>query len=453
MAGGDSKDSLLTRANKRIQEYHDEGDRINEAVKVGRVIFETFNQISERSGGLEKSIWATDNHVSSLAQPDQDKNKSPKSNKENKKSKDTKGETKQQTPLKNKTKNQKPNTSASKPKMEKKTGSAINFDDTEAFMGALEKIRRGGNVMKAGQGRVTKSGLVEEDKENGNPDIIPAKEPEPVVEEAKCLLAEENGVVTPEEAPEEGPKEATKEATEEITGDITEDVAEEAAEKIAENATEQAFSPKEEDREHLVTFKTWGTPAPRTASNAAPRRIILTNIPASLRSHSRVLALVHGGKIESVSVHPASQSAEIRFCAAADCKAFYDKYPNGIDFEYNGSRGTVFVDIGKEVDIVSSRLAECLDIGATRVVRAIGAPLSVSIGELVELIDAKKWQLEKIIDSYEASVKIRTVVFRFCTIDSAVRFRSCLIRMDDWDQANVQFGSDPCELATGTHWD
>lgn len=44
--------------------------------------------------------------------------------------------------------------------MEKKTDSvAVNFDDTEAFIGALEKIRLGGKVLKTGQ--VTKSTPVE----------------------------------------------------------------------------------------------------------------------------------------------------------------------------------------------------------------------------------------------------------------------------------------------------
>ncbi|EZF29363.1 hypothetical protein GTR04_6345 [Trichophyton interdigitale] len=435
MAGGDSKDSHIVRANKRIQEYHDEGERINEAVKVGRVIFDTFNQISERSGGLEKSIWASDNHIYSLDQPvlQQGKNK-PKTSKDQD-TKDTKEEKPQQTPLKKKSNKQEPKTTPSKPKMEK-SKPAINFDDTEAFMGALEKIRRGGSVLKTGQGRVTKPAPIEQDKENCNPDLSSVKEP--VAEDAKCPPAEESGAVTPKEAPEEAPGKASEDAIEE---------------SIASDSVQASTSDAEEDRENLVTFKTWGTPAPRAASNAAPRRIILTNIPVYLRSQSRILALIHGGKIESVSVHPASQSAEIRFCSATDCKTFYDKHPNGIDFDYNGSCGTVFVDIGKEVDIVSSRLVECLDIGATRIVRAVGAPVNVSIAQLVEMIDTRKWHLEKIIDSYEASTKIRSVVFRFCSIDAAVRFRSCLIRMDDWDQANIQFGPDPCELATGTHWD
>ncbi|EFE42835.1 conserved hypothetical protein [Trichophyton verrucosum HKI 0517] len=427
MAGGDSKDSHIVRANKRIQEYHDEGERINEAVKVGRVIFDTFNQISERSGGLEKSIWASDNHICPLDQPvlQQGKTKpKPPKGQDTQSSKEKKPQ--QQTPLKQKSNKQEPKTTASKPEMEN-TKPAINFDDTEAFMGALEKIRRGGSVLKAGQGRVTKPTPIEaEDKENYNPGPSPVKEP--AVEEAKYPPAEESGIVTPEEVPEETPGKASDVAIEE---------------SIASDSVQASTSGEDEDRENLVTFKTWGTPAPRAASNAAPRRIILTNIPVCLRSQSRILALIHGGKIESVSVHPASQSAEVRFCSATDCKTFYDKHPNGIDFDYNGSRGTVFVDIGKEVDIISSRLVECLDIGATRIVRAVRAPLNVSIAQLVEMIDTRKWHFEKIIDSYEASTKIRTVVFRFCSIDAAVRFRSCLIRMDDWDQANIQFGPDP----------
>ncbi|KAF3483016.1 uncharacterized protein GIQ15_02340 [Arthroderma uncinatum] len=393
-----------------IKEYQAQEKRIDNAVKVGQVIFDTFNQVSaERSvGGLEASRWACDHHVYSLAEPvlNQGKNK-PQGQEDNKQ---------------NNTVNQPhPKRASNEAKMEKKEGPpVVNIDDTEAFMKAVKKINRvGGFDLKAPPAPKAAPIEVKESREPAA-ELRVTTSTQPVVEDNKCPPAEEE-------------EHATKE----------------------DGATEEASIPKdeEEDREHLVTFKTWGTPAERPVTASAPRRIILTGIPVFLRGPARLLALIHGGRIESIVVHTANQYAEVRFCDAAACKAFYDKYPNGIDVDYNGSRGTVFVDMGKEVDIVSSRLLECLDLGATRVVRAIGAPLDVSIAELVELVDGKKWQLEKINDSYEASSKIRTVVFRFCSIDTAVRFRSYLIRMDNWDQANIQFGPDPCETATGIHWD
>ncbi|KAK2877093.1 hypothetical protein FQN49_001433 [Arthroderma sp. PD_2] len=389
--------SAKGQVNERIQAYQAEEKRLDDAAKVGQVIYDTFNQVSAENsvGGLEKSMWASDHHVYSLPLPVLNQGKNKQKEEDNN----------EQTAVKNNIDNPKGDSGKAKMEQKKAERVTINLDDTEAFMDALERIRKAGKAKANQDPKSAPTG----DKENCHPagEPGPSTTTQPEFKDTKCHPAKDE-----ELAPEE-----------------------------------------EEDREHLVTFKTWGTPIERPATTSARRRVILTGIPIFLRGQSRLLSLIHGGKVESIAVHPASQSAEVRFCDATACKAFYDKYPNGIDVDYNGSRGTVFVDIGKEVDIVSSRLMEFLDIGATRVVRAVGAPLDVSIAQLVEIIDSKKWHLEKIIDSYEASAKIRTVVFRFCSMDAAVRFRSYLIRMDNWDQANVQFGPDPCEAATSIHWD
>lgn len=112
---------------------------------------------------------------------------------------------------------------------------------------------------------------------------------------------------------------------------------------------------------------------------------------------------MHGGSIETVSVNTSKQSAEILFCDATACKAFYDKYPNGIDVNMNARRGTVFVEMGKEVDVLSSRLRESLNVGATRVLRAVGAPLDCTLEDMIRMTE-KHLKLEKIVDTYEAGL-------------------------------------------------
>lgn len=133
------------------------------------------------------------------------------------------------------------------------------------------------------------------------------------------------------------------------------------------------------------------------------RRIVLTNVPSFLLAPTKILSLMHGGAIETVSVNTSKQTADVLFCDAAACKDFYDKYPNGIDVDLNSRRGTVFVEMGKEVDVLSSRLRESLGIGATRVLRAIGVPLDCTLEDMIRMTD-KHFKLEKILDSYEAGL-------------------------------------------------
>lgn len=125
------------------------------------------------------------------------------------------------------------------------------------------------------------------------------------------------------------------------------------------------------------------------------RRIILTGLPSSWATPTKVLSLIHGGAIEKVNID-SSGNAYVYFCDHEACKAFYEKYPNGIGL----GQSNVFVDIGQEVDVVSSQLALSRSIGATRVVRAVGVDLKVTMDRLHQIATGNNRKIEKITDNY-----------------------------------------------------
>ncbi|KAL4754455.1 hypothetical protein BDW72DRAFT_190047 [Aspergillus terricola var. indicus] len=190
----------------------------------------------------------------------------------------------------------------------------------------------------------------------------------------------------------------------------------------------------------LTSLNSWGTPEARDKPAAQVRRVIIKDLPSSWRTPDKALSLVHGGRIESVSITPGG-NAHVVFCDAAACKSFYDKHPNGIDPD-NERNLTVFVDLGREVDVVSSQLSFALPAGSTRVVRAVGVKINVTLAELVKLATGANRKLEKIIDTYVPGCA-RSVSFRFCSIGDAVRFRAALVRVEEYEQCNVHYAADP----------
>ncbi|PYH94132.1 hypothetical protein BO71DRAFT_441269 [Aspergillus ellipticus CBS 707.79] len=206
----------------------------------------------------------------------------------------------------------------------------------------------------------------------------------------------------------------------------------------------------EEDREHLSTFETWGTPAARGKPASRVRRIIIRGFPAAWCTPAKILSLVHGGTIESIHI-TSSGTAHILFCEHEACKAFYDKYPNGIDLDKE-RKITVFVDMGEEVDVISSQLSFNLSVGATRAVRAVGVDMKTTMEQLYNLAGGSGREVEKVVHSWVPGDACN-VIFRFCSIEDAVRFRASLIRNVDYEQCNVQYAADPCEVATGYHAD
>ncbi|KAL4800021.1 hypothetical protein BDV19DRAFT_384860 [Aspergillus venezuelensis] len=206
----------------------------------------------------------------------------------------------------------------------------------------------------------------------------------------------------------------------------------------------------DEDRENLKTFKSWGTPAVRARPAAQVRRCTIKGLPPTWATPDKVLSMVHGGLIESVSITPTG-NAHVLFCDADACKAFYEKYPNGVDLDRE-RKLTAFIDLGEDVDVISSQLSFNLSVGSTRVVRAVGVDMEVTMSEVVKIATASNRRVEKIIDSYVPGYP-RSVSFRFCSIEDAVRFRAALVRNEEWEHCNVQYTTDPCEVATGYHAD
>ncbi|KAL4964684.1 uncharacterized protein BDV14DRAFT_200735 [Aspergillus stella-maris] len=206
----------------------------------------------------------------------------------------------------------------------------------------------------------------------------------------------------------------------------------------------------DEDRENLKTFKSWGAPVVRARPAAQIRRCIIKGLPPTWATPDKVLSMVHGGLIESVSITPTG-NAHILFYDADACRAFYDKYPNGLDLDRE-RKFTAFIDLGEEVDVISSQLSFNLSVGSTRVVRAVGVDMEVTMSEIVKIATASNREVEKIIDNYVPGCP-RSVSFRFCSIEDAVRFRAALVRNEEWEHCNVQYATDPCEVATGYHAD
>lgn len=110
-----------------------------------------------------------------------------------------------------------------------------------------------------------------------------------------------------------------------------------------------------------------------------------------------MLSLVHGGVVESINITP-SGSAHILFCDHEACKAFFAKYPNGIDLDKEGKL-TAFVEMGTEVDVISSQLSFSLSVGATRAVRAVGVSMEFSMTKLMQVASVNNRKVEKVVDT------------------------------------------------------
>ena len=109
--------------------------------------------------------------------------------------------------------------------------------------------------------------------------------------------------------------------------------------------------------------------------------------------------MIFGGTIDTFSISPTGTLAQVLFCDAVACKNYYDAHPNGLVINNMGRRGVVFVDLGNEVDVVSSQLRTYLGIGATRVVRAVGVDMTLSMQALFNLAGDRSLKLESVVDT------------------------------------------------------
>jgi hypothetical protein len=203
------------------------------------------------------------------------------------------------------------------------------------------------------------------------------------------------------------------------------DVEEPAAAKVAEagaakkndptnvNVNASGFQPASvasvqgEDQEHQTFFISWGTAAPREGPKARVRSVILRNLPAKCDA-ALVTSLVHGGALEELKLNKPAEgivaNAKITFTDGDAADKYFEKYPNGIDFRYQGKRYTVFVDKAQEVDVVSGLMRGYLETGATRVIRVVGADDDWGMMALNKIAVGKGRKVEAITDNYRGGV-------------------------------------------------
>lgn len=112
-------------------------------------------------------------------------------------------------------------------------------------------------------------------------------------------------------------------------------------------------------------------------------------------------SLVHGGAIEiyRLTKFASSSTAHVLFTTGDAADAYYDNYPNGVKFHFQGRKYVAFVDKGAQVDVMSGIMRGYLESGASRVVRAIGVDENWSMLALRTLAEKKGRKLEAIHDT------------------------------------------------------
>ena len=116
--------------------------------------------------------------------------------------------------------------------------------------------------------------------------------------------------------------------------------------------------------------------------------------------------LISGGSIDNFILAGPGTVAHVTFTSADACDAFCNKYANGLTFRHDGRSHTVFVDKGKDVDVISSKVQNYMDCGASRCVRAIGVDEDWGMRALYKLAEGKrrKGKVESVTDVYRNEV-------------------------------------------------
>jgi hypothetical protein len=141
--------------------------------------------------------------------------------------------------------------------------------------------------------------------------------------------------------------------------------------------------------------------------------VILTGLPGR-SDESLVAGLIHGGALESYRLTQASEgaalsTATVTFTTGVAAKAYYDKYPNGIEVKLNGHKYVVMVELCDQVEPISGRIGAYLDTGASRVVRVVNADDDWTMGALYKIAVGKNRKVEAICDTLRDSVSAHRI--------------------------------------------
>ncbi|OAL48282.1 hypothetical protein IQ07DRAFT_633260 [Pyrenochaeta sp. DS3sAY3a] len=189
------------------------------------------------------------------------------------------------------------------------------------------------------------------------------------------------------------------------------------------------------------------------ADAAKHRACVLKNIaPIGNWTIHKLQSLVWGGRLEKISLRdPGSGYVYVKFLTSEACQKYLDATKNG--FEICGQ--LVLVDKSEGPSSTNDVIRHCIESGATRCIRAVGADEDWSDLMLMKLARGIAKTAKREVDRVLRGVTAHGhhfIEFRFANIIDALAFKRELIDDQDWEHCNIQFAPDPCELANGVHY-
>ncbi|KAG8531569.1 uncharacterized protein KY384_003199 [Bacidia gigantensis] len=174
------------------------------------------------------------------------------------------------------------------------------------------------------------------------------------------------------------------------------------------------------------------------------RTIILTDLPEYATS-SFISSIVYGGNLEQIRLDRFGCKAWIRFLDPAACQKFYENSDNGLVYgkENNGKEKIVWVDLGKDVNVIGGNLREQIARGCTRSVKVVPVEEDFTKMALETFAARGRRSVEGLEEGRSSPNNKRTVIFRFTEIEHAVQFHGTLKSDADWEQCNINYVDDP----------
>ena len=171
------------------------------------------------------------------------------------------------------------------------------------------------------------------------------------------------------------------------------------------------------------------------------RRVVISDLPPFSAARD-VAAVVWGGEIEEIKFNEGNRTATALFINARACRRYYEDTANGIEYK----DVIVHVDLAKEVEPLVGQAKWRAEMGYTRCVEAVGYQN--------DLLPGAFKKIAKEIGQLEANtvfVGARHAQWRFCSIDSANKFRMWLQNSKDFKMAHISFYADPCAQSDNVH--
>lgn len=218
----------------------------------------------------------------------------------------------------------------------------------------------------------------------------------------------------------------------------------------------------DQSMENTLFFSRWPT-VDTGRPTSKPRAVIITELPddPTLVMVSRICK--NTGLIESITLVPSVRRATVMFIEASDAQRFHDRTGNGIVLHYDRGgqplKKTVFVEIRKDVDILSSAMRTRVDeAGHSRVIRIVGwerrdleevAGIKDGTSEaLLEkiaakcVVEGKTERIESVTTHLNVGGHLEATLV-FAGIKEAYHALGTIKRFPAFEACNITFGKDP----------